>query len=117
MYHVTGEVRALLQEHQDRRKAALDQRRRDVAFEVWDEELLDTTHIPLPSRDKLSARWMGPLKIIAKTAPNTYRLAVPAAWRAFNEFNVERLRRYLRRPLALGGDADEPPPVVAQDGS
>ena len=26
-------------------------------------------------------------------------------------------RSYLRRPLALGGDADEPPPVVAQDGS
>ncbi|MFN9938652.1 MAG: hypothetical protein ACK56I_04180, partial [bacterium] len=35
----------------------------------------------------------------------------------FNEFNVERLRRYLRRPLALGGDADEPPPVVAQGDS
>ena len=117
MDQVTGEVRALLQEHQDRRKAALDQRRRDVTFEVGDEVLLDTTHTPLPSRDKLSARWMGPFKILAKTAPNTYRLAVPAAWRAFNEFNVERLRRYLRRPLALGGDADEPPPVVAQDGS
>ena len=73
--------------------------------------------MPLPSRDKLSARWMGPFKILAKTAPNTYRLAVPAAWRAFNEFNVERLRRYLRRPLELGGDADEPLPVVAQDGS
>ena len=79
--------------------------------------LLDTTHTPLPSRDKLSARWMGRFKILAKTAPNTYRFAVPAAWRAFKEFNVERLRRYLRRPLALGGDADEPPPVVAQDGS
>ena len=39
---VTGEVRALLQEHQDSRKAALDQRRRDVAFEVGDEVLLDT---------------------------------------------------------------------------
>jgi len=103
MDHVTGEKRALLQEyqdrrkaallqeHQDRRKAALDQRRRDVAFEVGDEVLLDTTHTPLPSRDKLSARWMGPFKILAKTAPNTYRLAVPAAWRAFNEFNVERL--------------------------
>ena len=117
MDHVTGEVRALLQEHQDRRKAALDQRRRAVYFEVGDEVLLDTTHTPLPSRDKLSARWMGPFKILAKTAPNTYRLAVPAAWRAFNEFNVERLRRYLRRPLELGGDADEPPPVVAQDGS
>ena len=49
-------------------------------------------------------------KILAKTSPNMYRLVVPAgaAWRAFNEFNVERLRRYLRRPLKLGDDADEP---------
>ena len=96
------EVRALLQEHQDHRKAALDQRRRAVYSEVGDEVLLDTTHTPLPSRDKLSPRWMGPFKILAKTAPNTYWLAVPAAWRAFNEFNVDRLRRYHRRPLAAG---------------
>ena len=117
MDHVTGEVRALLQEHQDRRKALLDQRRRDVRFAVGEEVLLDTTHTPLPSRDKLSARWMGPFKVLAQTAPNTYRLAVPSAWRAFNEFNVERLRRYLRRPPALGGDADEPPPAVEVKGS
>ena len=63
------------------------------------------------------AGWAQAFKILAKAAPNTYRVAVPAAWRAFHEFNVERLRRYLRRPLALGGDADEPPSAVAQDGS
>ena len=75
------------------------------ALEVGDdsEVLLDTAHTPLPSRDKLSARWMGPFKIFAKIAPITYRLAVPAAWRAFNQFNLERLRRYLRRPLAGEG--------------
>ena len=58
----------------------------------------------------------GPFQDSRQDRPNTYRLAVPAAWCAFNEFNVERLRRYLSRPLELGGDADEPPPVVAQDG-
>ena len=84
MDQVTGEVRALMQARQDRRKALLDARRRDVQLSVGDEVLLDTTHTPLPSRDKLSARWMGPFRVLAKTAPNTYRLAVPAAWRAFN---------------------------------
>ena len=54
---------------------------------------------------------------LSKTAPNTYRLSVPAAWRQFNEFNVERLRRYLRRPQAMDGDQDEPPPVSGADGS
>ena len=48
MGRVTAEVRALLQERQDRRKAALDASRRDVQFAVGDEVLLDTEHTPLP---------------------------------------------------------------------
>ena len=97
MDHVTGEVRALLHESQALRKARMDPHRKDVQFSPGDEVLLDTAHTPLPSRDRLSPRWMGPFRVLAKTAPNTYRLAVPPAWRAFDEFNVERLRRYVRR--------------------
>ena len=55
MDHVTGEVRALLQERQDERKARLDPGRRDVRFEPGDEVLLDTTHTPLPSSGPLSS--------------------------------------------------------------
>ena len=117
MDHVTGEVRALLQERQDERKARLDPHRRDVQLAPGDEVLLDTSHTPLPSRSLLSHRWMGPFKVLAQTAPNTYRLDVPPTWRAFNEFNVSRLRRYLRRPAALGGEPAVPDPVVAADGS
>ena len=106
MGRVTAEVRALLQERQDRRKAELDATRRDVQFAVGDEVLLDTEHTPLPSRSLLSPRWMGPFKVLARTAPNTYRLDIPATWRVFPEFNVERLRPYLLRPDHLGGDAD-----------
>ncbi len=54
---------------------------------------------------------MGPFRVLAKTAPNTNRLDLPPSWRAFSEFNVERLRRYLRRPPALGGDDEEPAPA------
>ena len=113
---VTGEVRALVQESQADRKARLDPRRRDVKFRPGAEVLLDTSHTPLPSRDKLSPRWMGPFRVLAQTAPNTYRLDVPPSWRAFSEFNVERLRRYLRRPPELGGDAAEPPPIPGREG-
>ena len=118
MGRVTEEVRALLQERQDRRKAELDASRRDVQFAVGDEVLLDTEHTPLPSRSLLSPRWMGPFRVLARTAPNTYRLDIPATWRVFPEFNVERLRPYLRRPARLGGDADvgPPPPVPGADG-
>ena len=76
-----AEVRALLQERQDRRKAELDAHRRDVQFAVGDEVLLDTEHTQLPSRSLLSPRWMGPFKVLARTAPDTYRLDIPTTWR------------------------------------
>ncbi len=90
---VTGKVRGLMLESQLARKTRLDPHRSDVQFKPGDEVLLDTTHTPLPSRDKLSSRWMGPFRVLAKTAPKTYRLDLPPSWRAFSEFNVERLRR------------------------
>ncbi len=120
MARVTGEVRALVQEHQDDRKALLDARRRDVQFAVGDEVLLDTAHTPVPSRSLLSPRWMGPFLVTACTAPNTYRLptrTIPATWLAFNEFNVSSLCCYARRPYHLGGEPAVPDPVVAADGS
>jgi hypothetical protein len=114
MARVTAEVRALLQERQERRKAELDAHLRDVQFAVGDEVLLDTEHTPLPSRSLLSPRWMGPFTVLACTATNTYRLDNPAVWRVFPEFNVERLLPYLHRPDHLGGDVCPPPPVPAR---
>ena len=52
------------------------------------------------------------IRVLEQTASNTYRLDVPSSWRAFSEFNVERLRRYFRRPPELGGDEAEPPVTV-----
>ena len=64
MGRVMAEVRALLQERQDRRKAELNAHRRHVQFAVGDEVLLETEHTPLPSRSLLSPRWMGPFKVL-----------------------------------------------------
>ena len=41
---------------------------------------------------------------------------MPPTWRAFDEFNVQFLRRYVRRPAALGGEAPPPAPVVGANG-
>ena len=65
-----------------------------MQFAVGDEVLLDSELTPLPSRSLLSPRWMGPFKVLARTAPNTYRLDIPATWRTCAEFNVERLRQH-----------------------
>jgi hypothetical protein len=113
---VTGEVLALLQERQDRRKAELDAHRWDVRFAVGEEVLLDTEHTPLQSRSLLSPRWMGPFKVLACQARNTYRLDLPFSWRVFNEFNVGRLCPYVLRPSHLGGITGPPAPVVGADG-
>ena len=61
-----------------------------------EEVLLDTEHTPLPLHSLLSPRWMGPFRVLARTAPNTYRLDLPATWRIFPEFNIERLSPNLR---------------------
>ena len=64
---------------------------------------------------------MGPIRVrvLACTTPNTYHLDVPATWRAFHEFNAERLRHCFRRPARLGRDADvgPSPPVLDTDGA
>ena len=118
MAQITSEVRSLLQESQARRKAAEDRRRRDVQFIPGDEVLLEAAHVSSPTliRSKLAERWLGPFTITAVTAPNTYRLALPPKWRMFDEVNVDRLRRFHRRPPSLGGDLVAPPPVVGADG-
>ena len=86
MGRVTAEVRALLQERQDRRKADHDASRRDLHFAAGDEVLLDTEHPALPW---LSLPWMGPFRVSAHTAPNTYRLDIPPTWGVLPEFNVQ----------------------------
>jgi len=108
MGRVTAETRALLQERQDARKARLDPRRRDVRFAPGDQVLLNSERTPLPSRGLLSPRWVGPFTVLAQTAPNTYRLELPPAWKVVNEFNVDRLRRFRQRP----DGTPEPPPRI-----
>ena len=87
---------------------------------MGDEVLLDKDHTPLLSRSLLSPQWMGPFRVLARTATNTCRLDIPATWRVFPGFNVERLRprAYLRRPDRLGGESDvgPPPPAAGPDG-
>ena len=104
----TAETRSLLQEQQDTLKALLDPRRRDVRFALGDQVLLDSERTPLPSRGLLSPRWVGLFTVLAQTAPNTYRLELPPAWKVVNEFNVDRLRRFRQRP----DEMPEQPPCI-----
>ena len=78
--------------------------------------LLDLEQTPLPPQSLLSSRWMGPFKVLSRPARNTYRLEIPATWRACDEFNVEHLLPNHRRPDCLGGAPGPPSPVPGADG-
>ena len=71
-----------------------------------------------PLRILKGARNDSHLRVLARTAPITCSLDIPATRRVFPEFNVERLRPYLHRPDRLGGDSDvsPPPPAAGLDG-
>ncbi len=59
---------------------------------------------------------MGQFTVLAQTAPNTYGLDLPPAWRVVQEFNMECLLPYRRRPSHLGCDGRPPPPIPDADG-
>ncbi len=57
-----------------------------------------------------------PLSRAFQDSPEHRGLDVPLNWLASSEFNLERLRRHLRRPSAMAADAEEPAPVQGLDG-
>jgi hypothetical protein len=116
LVQVTGEVLALLQERQDRRKAKLLAHRRDVHFTVREEVLLHTEHTPLPSQLLLSQAGMGPLKVLAFTA------STPTACTSFPQWPSRPSLWRGRRAGARGGRAaqmryDRPHVLVQWTGS
>ncbi len=77
-------------ESQLARKARLYPHRCEIQFKPGDEVLLGSTHTPLPSRDKLSPRYMGPFRMLTNTALKIYRLRVDVTpnWRVLSKSNV-----------------------------
>ncbi len=104
-------------ESQLARKARLDPHRRDVQFKPGDEVLLDTTHrhsSPFPRQALTTLDGLAP----SACSPRHLRIPNASTIPRAGAFNVERLRRYLRRPPALpvGGDDEEQVPVQGLDG-
>ena len=62
---------------------------------------------------------MGPFRVLARTAPNSCRLDIPATLRVFPELNVGCLRPCLclLHRLGDGADVGPPPPVFGADGA
>ncbi|KAD3640698.1 hypothetical protein E3N88_29921 [Mikania micrantha] len=94
------QIRAHLKAAQDRQKSYADKRRRPIEFQVGDLVLLKVSPwkgvIRFRKRGKLSPRFIGPFKIIARIGEVAYRLELPDELSGIhNTFHVSYLRKCL----------------------
>ncbi|KAI3818148.1 hypothetical protein L1987_11951 [Smallanthus sonchifolius] len=94
------QIRARLKAAQDRQKSYADNRRRAIEFQVGDFVLLKVSPwkgvIRFRKREKLSPRFIGSFKVIAKVGAVAYRLELPEGLsRLHNTFHVSHLRKCL----------------------
>lgn len=84
----------------DRQKKYADKRRRPLEFSVGDMVLLKVSPwkgvVRFEKRSKLSPRYTGPFKILARVGPAAYRLDLPAELSSVhNVFHVSQLKKCL----------------------
>ncbi|KAC9949399.1 hypothetical protein E3N88_45037 [Mikania micrantha] len=94
------QIHAHLKVAQDRQKSYADKRRRPIEFQVGDFVLLKVSPwkgvIRFRKRGKLSPRFIGPFKIIARVGEVAYRLELPEELSGIhNTFHVSYLRKCL----------------------
>ncbi|XP_071713140.1 uncharacterized protein [Rutidosis leptorrhynchoides] len=85
---------------QDRKKSYADKRRRPIKFEVGDKVMLKVSPwkgiIRFRKRGKLSPRYIGPFKIVARFRKVAYRLSLPEERNSIHDmFHVSQLRKCL----------------------
>jgi len=105
-----------LQAAQNRQKAYADTKRRELSFSAGDWVLLNTKNIrikgPPDGARKLTPRWIGPFKILAKVGKVAYRLEFPESMnRIHSVFHVS-----LMKPYKSDGRVQPPPPILEVEG-
>ena len=99
-------IRARLKAAQDRQKSYADKRRRPIEFQVGDYVLLKVSPwkgiIRFRKRGKLSPRFIGHFKILARVGKVAYRLELPEELRKLHDtFHVSYLRKSLTDESAI----------------
>ena len=87
----------------DRQKSYVDNRHRDLQFEICDRVFLKISPwkgvLRFGKRGKLRPRYIGPYEIISRVGPVAYRLDLPSELsKVHNVFHVSMLRKYIPDP-------------------
>ncbi|KAD6118695.1 hypothetical protein E3N88_09966 [Mikania micrantha] len=98
-------VKARMKAAQDRQKSYADKRRKPIEFEVGDQVLLKVSPwkgvIRFRKRGKLSPRFIGPFRIMARVGKVAYRLDLPDELSGIHlTFHVSHLRKCLADDVA-----------------
>ncbi|KAD3066456.1 hypothetical protein E3N88_34336 [Mikania micrantha] len=98
-------VKARMKAAQDRQKSYADKRRRPIEFEVGDQVLLKVSPrkgvIRFRKRGKLSPRFIGPFRIMARVGKVAYRLDLPDELSGIHPtFHVSHMRKCLSDDVA-----------------
>ena len=93
-------IKEILKTAQIRQKSYVDNRRRDLEFEVGDHVFLKVSPMMYVMRfgrkGKLSSRFVGPFEILERVGTLAYKVALPPGLsKIHNVFHVSTLRKYV----------------------
>jgi hypothetical protein len=107
-------ARACMSSAQGRYKAQADKGRVDLSFSVGDQVMLSTTNIKLAGAKKLSARWIGPFKVLKRVGKVAYELDLPLPYAKLHPvYHVGLLKAYNEDPARPDR---APQPKLLQEG-